>query len=239
MARSSFNECWAAAVSHDLRVPLTAIQIGVDFMRHIVGCEFGPKEKKILSDRLNSMESSVAQASNLVQSLIDINRTRFGELEIERKPYRPSMLVQDCMKVLAPLAEKKRLKIKLDLVCDEESEFDLSRMKQVVSNLVINAFQHVLPNGLVVIGTEDLGSEIKFYVKDDGGGVNPSEKEKIFNLFWQGEKHDSAGCGMGLAIAKNLVELHGGRIWVDSEPGMGSNFQFIIPKKGISIRKNA
>jgi signal transduction histidine kinase len=103
-------------------------------------------------------------------------------------------------------------------------------MKQVLSNLIVNAIQHMERFGTLTIGNEDLGSEVRFYVSDDGDGIDAEEKDKIFDLYWQGSHHEGTGTGMGLSIAKTLVEAHGGRIWVDSEPGRGSTFQFTIPR---------
>jgi signal transduction histidine kinase len=114
-------------------------------------------------------------------------------------------------------------------VPDVAVRVDNVRIHQVLSNLVGNALKFTPPDGRVTIGCVLLEREARFSVVDTGPGISPEEIPHIFGRFWQANQNDGRGVGLGLAIAKGLVEGHGGRIWVESTVGEGARFYFTIP----------
>ena len=106
---------------------------------------------------------------------------------------------------------------------------DTARLLQVLSNLVGNAIKFTPRGGVITVRIEPLGDEVRFAVRDTGPGIAPDQVPHIFGRFWQANRKDRRGIGLGLAIAKGIVEVHGGRIWVESTLGAGSTFYFTIP----------
>jgi signal transduction histidine kinase len=107
--------------------------------------------------------------------------------------------------------------------------FDSARILQVISNLVGNAVKFTPMQGRVSIRCERATDEVRFAITDTGPGIPPEQLPHIFGRFWQANARDRRGVGLGLPIAKGIVEAHGGRIWVESKPGAGSTFYFTLP----------
>jgi signal transduction histidine kinase len=99
----------------------------------------------------------------------------------------------------------------------------------VIGNLLTNALKFTPPDGCVVLSAKPVAAETVFAVNDNGPGIAPGDMNHLFDRFWQARDVDSRGIGLGLTISKGIVEAHGGRIWVESEPGLGSTFSFSIP----------
>jgi signal transduction histidine kinase len=106
---------------------------------------------------------------------------------------------------------------------------DHHRIQQVLANLLGNAIKFSPPGGRISLRAEAAGGEVRFSVSDTGAGVPPDHHDAIFDIYWQGRRGRQMGAGLGLAIAKAIVEAHGGRIWVESELGKGSTFHFTVP----------
>ena len=116
---------------------------------------------------------------------------------------------------------------------DTQIVMDMSRMQRVLFNLVQNALRHTPPDGSIVIRAQDAGGEVEISVADTGEGIEPEVLPRIFDRFHRGTNRArtrEAGSGLGLTIAKGIVELHGGRIWAQSEPGAGATFFLALPK---------
>jgi signal transduction histidine kinase len=132
-------------------------------------------------------------------------------------------------------AKEKSVELRC-LLPDEEYFFyvDGGKITQIFNNLISNAFKYTPPGGKIAFGFEPLSDYVRFFVKDNGIGIDPQHHELIFERFGQVMKvgaKNKGGTGLGLSICKSLVELMGGKIWVESEPGHGSNFFFTIPVK--------
>ena len=112
---------------------------------------------------------------------------------------------------------------------------DASRVAQVLSNLLANALKFTPKGGVVRLSAAQLGSEIVVSVADTGVGIAPEDVAHVFDRFWQAKRASRAGAGLGLSIAKSIVEAHGGRIWVDSTEGSGTTFQFTLPIDATSV----
>jgi signal transduction histidine kinase len=138
------------------------------------------------------------------------------------------------MEMLRPLATAASLELRAEIADNVSTvSADSARLLQVLSNLVGNAIKFTPKGGFITIRIEPLGDELRFAVSDTGPGIPPDQLPHIFGRFWQANRKDRRGIGLGLAIAKGIVEVHGGRIWVESQLGEGSNFYFTIPVKRV------
>jgi signal transduction histidine kinase len=218
-----------AAVSHDLRTPLATMRAMVESINDGVVTDAATIERYH-----RTMQTEIAYLSRLIDDLFELSQIDSGTLELKPESSSIGDLVSDTLEALRPQAEQRRLKLQGELNGRLPSvSMDVPRMQRVLYNLVQNALRHTPPDGTVIIRAVDAGSEIEISVADTGEGVDAEELARVFERFYRGSRARSrqeAGSGLGLTIAKGIVELHGGRIWADSSLGRGSTFVFTIPK---------
>jgi signal transduction histidine kinase len=218
-----------AAVSHDLRTPLATMRAMVESINDGVVTDSATIERYH-----HTMQTEIAHLSRLIDDLFELSQIDSGTLELKPESSSIGDLVSDTLEALRPQAEQRRLKLQGELNGRLPSvSMDVPRMQRVLYNLVQNALRHTPPDGTVIIRAVDAGSEIEISVADTGEGVDAEELARVFERFYRGSRARSrqeAGSGLGLTIAKGIVELHGGRIWADSSLGQGSTFVFTIPK---------
>jgi putative ABC transport system substrate-binding protein len=221
---------FVAHVSHELRTPLTAIKGAVDLMLREIA---GPLTEKQIH-YLTRVRSNTQHLAGLINDLLDLSKIESGRIEVKSTRVSLSGLVHEVVEALRPVAAEKV--ISLEATIREPSILvwaDRDKINQVLTNLIGNAIKFTPVQGRVTVSASRNGGEsVQVSVTDTGPGVPPDEKEKIFAKFYQiaevnGE--NSKGTGLGLAISKALVELHGGKIWVESEEGGGSTFSFTLP----------
>jgi signal transduction histidine kinase len=220
-------------VSHELRTPLTAIKGAMDLvLREVVG----PLTEKQIH-YLTRVRSNTQHLAGLINDLLDLSKIESGRIEVKSSRVSLTGLVHEVVEALRPVAAEKV--IALEATVREPSILvwaDRDKINQVLTNLIGNAIKFTPVQGKVTVSASINGAEsVQVSVSDTGPGVPPDEKEKIFAKFYQiaevnGE--NSKGTGLGLAISKALVELHGGKIWVESEPSRGSTFLFTLPVSG-------
>ena len=216
-----------AIVSHDLRNPLSAIITGASLILEratLCGSE---------GDRVHKLTQTILRSADwmnrLIADLLDLAQIQAGILTVEQKPQDVEALIRDSVEMLRPLAVTKDLKLEgmtsagLRVRCDPE------RVLQVFSNLVGNAIKFTPAGGSIFIDAQGSGPEARFSVRDTGQGISEAELPRIFDRFWQAQGKVRTGIGMGLSIAKGLVEAHGGCLWVESTLGVGTTFWFTIP----------
>jgi len=217
-------------VSHELGTPLTAIKGAVDLILREVA---GPLTEKQIH-YLARVRSNTQHLAGLIRDLLDLAKIEGGKIELN--PTRVSLvgLLQEVVETLRPIAMEKQ--IALDVAMPQSSiliRADRDKVTQVLMNLIGNAMKFTPPHGKVKVSTASDGAEwVQVVVNDTGPGIPTDEKEKIFDKFHQitGEgRPKPKGTGLGLAISKTLVELHGGKIWVESEVNHGSTFYFTLP----------
>jgi two-component system sensor histidine kinase SaeS len=218
-----------AAVSHDLRTPLATMRAMVESINDGVVTDSATIERYH-----HTMQTEIAHLSRLIDDLFELSQIDSGTLKLKPESSSIGDLVSDTLEGLRPQAEQRRLKLQGELTGRLPSvSMDVPRMQRVLYNLVQNALRHTPPDGTVIIRAVDAGSEIEISVADTGEGVDAEELARVFERFYRGSRARSrqeAGSGLGLTIAKGIVELHGGRIWADSSLGQGSTFVFTIPK---------
>jgi putative tryptophan/tyrosine transport system substrate-binding protein len=224
-------------VSHELRTPLTAIKGAVDLVLREMA---GPLTEKQIH-YLTRVRSNTQHLAGLINDLLDLSKIESGRIEVKSSRVSLTGLVHEVVEALRPVAVEKV--IALESTIREPSILvwvDRDKINQVLTNLIGNAIKFTPVQGRVTVSTSRNGEEsVQVSVSDTGPGVPPDEREKIFAKFYQVAEvngENSKGTGLGLAISKALVELHGGKIWVESEPSRGSTFSFTLP---LSVPQNS
>jgi len=217
-------------VSHELRTPLTAIKGAVDLVLREVA---GPLTEKQIH-YLTRVRSNTQHLTSLINDVLDLSKIESGSSEVKFNRVSLSSLVHEVIETLRPVAAEKA--IRLDPIVTERSIFvlaDPDKINQVLMNLIGNAIKFTPASGTVTVSaSRNDQKNVQVSVSDTGPGVLPSERETIFDKFYQIADEEGAkpkGTGLGLAICKALVELHGGKIWVESEVKQGSTFNFTLP----------
>ncbi|HKN58759.1 MAG TPA: PAS domain S-box protein [Gemmatimonadaceae bacterium] len=214
-----------AVVAHDLRNPLNTVSMAVSLM-----LETTPPERVQERRQVEIVRRAADRMNRMIQDLLDVKRMESGRLTIEANPESPSGLINDTIDMLRPLAAGSTIRLETSIEDDLPMVLaDSSRIQQVLSNLVGNAVKFTPRSGRITVCAEQIDSEVRFAVIDTGPGIPAEQLPHIFGRFWQAKTSDHRGIGLGLAIAKGIVEAHNGRIWVESHIGLGSTFYFTLP----------
>jgi signal transduction histidine kinase len=214
-----------AVVSHDLRNPLNAI-----LLASIILDEYSDADRWNDRERqqVRTIRNAAEQMGGLIHDLVEVVALESGARVLHLDRVEPAKAMRAAVEMYHGLAAEKGIALAVDAAADvPDVRADRARLLQVLSNLVGNALKVTPGGGSVTVGAARSGDMVGFYVADTGPGVSPQELPRLFDRFWQGQR--GAGLGLGLAIAKGIVEAHGGRIWVDSSPGRGSTFFFTLP----------
>jgi DNA-binding NarL/FixJ family response regulator/signal transduction histidine kinase len=211
-------------VAHDLRNPVSAIGMYASLLNQ----SDAAVEKR--QSWARSIHKLTEQMQRLIQDLLDVTRLESGTLVVEPIPVKAAVLLHDALALMEPVAAAAGVRLRLELEhALPDVRADLDRVRQVFSNLIGNAIRFSPTGGEVRLRAEALGGEVLFLVSDDGPGIPLEHRPHIFDRLWQGNHEPGGGAGLGLAIAKGIVERHGGRIGVESRPGAGSTFFFSLP----------
>ncbi|MDE3077271.1 MAG: response regulator, partial [Chloroflexota bacterium] len=219
-----------ANMSHELRTPLNAI---IGFSEVLLDPELSAMPEDQRTQFLANIHRSGRHLLGLINDILDLSKVEAGRMELHPEVARLHDLIWGCMAIVQPLAGKKR--IQLQATCqpeDAQVQVDVARVKQVLYNLLSNAVKFTPDGGRVDVTAEVGESEARVAVRDTGIGIKPEDQALVFEEFRQvdqGPARQQEGTGLGLALVRRLVELHGGQVWVDSAPGKGSTFTFILP----------
>jgi signal transduction histidine kinase len=179
---------------------------------------------------LEIIRRSAEQMGLLIGDLFDVTRMESGGLVVEPEEGDVAELVEEAQAALEPLAGQRSIHLAVEIANGlPRARFDRARIHQALSNLIGNALKFTPPGGRVTVGVDQEDEWIRLYVADTGEGIPADQLPRIFQPFWQAQIADRRGLGIGLTIARGIVEGHGGRIWVESEPGEGSTFYFTLP----------
>jgi signal transduction histidine kinase len=214
-----------AVVAHDLRNPLGNILTQTALLR----------EQSNAADAWDRtpaarIERAATRMSRLIEDLLDAARIDEGRMQIQKACVAPEPLLSEAVEGQRPLAGAHHVEIQVDAPPNlPEVVADRDRILQVFENLLGNALKFVDKGGRIVVGAEPCGGAVRFSVSDNGPGIAPEMIPHLFDRFSSARRHPTGGVGLGLSIARGIVEGHGGRIWVESAPGRGSTFFFSIP----------
>jgi len=219
-------------ISHEFRTPLAGIKAMVETLR-----DGAIDDKKSARDFLTRIDNEVARLTQLVAELTELSRIETGKAELKKEPVNLNQLVEEVIARFSPQTERQKIAIARDLAADLPSvPADKDRVRQVIANLVHNAIKFTRPGGRITITTRTLEGAVVVDIADTGIGIPKEDLARVFERFYKGDKARAGeGTGMGLAIAKHVVEAHGGNIWVESEEGKGSTFSFSMPLQAGSM----
>ena len=211
-----------ADISHELRSPITIMQGNLEGM--LDGVYSADEE------RLKSLYEETQILSRLVDDLRTLALAESGSLHLKREPTDLAQLIREVVSAFEAHAQEKEIKVELDLGDIDTVEIDPLRIREVLTNLLTNALRYTPSQGEVKVGVAESGSGeesgVLVYIQDSGAGIQSADLSHIFDRFYKSS--DSGGMGLGLSIAKYLVEAHGGKIWAESEVGRGTRISFTL-----------
>ncbi len=214
-------------VVHELKTPLTSIMVSSDIL-------VSELKEQLLLDLAKSINRSAADLNNRIDELLDMAKGEMGTLKLKIKPLDIRELLLGIAQEMAPLISSRKQSLTLNL--PEKLPLvkaDENRVKQVVLNLLSNASKFTPEGGKITLSAREEGASLIVEVQDNGPGIAEKDQKHLFEPYYrlEQEKERTSGLGLGLALAKTLVELHGGKIWVKSKLGEGSTFSFSLPSE--------
>jgi signal transduction histidine kinase len=209
-------------VSHDLRNPLNAILLSARVLA-----------RRAPAEEVSAIERAAKRADALIQDLLTVAVLEAAAMPLDKRSHSLSSIVDEAIDLHRPLADERAMELQASVGAGVGSvNIDRNRLLQVLGNLIGNALKFTEPRGRVRLEARASEASVVVSVADTGPGIAPDALPHVFDRFWQGAKARRAGAGLGLAIAKGIVEAHGGTIAVESVPGRGATFTFTIPRPG-------
>lgn len=214
-----------AIVSHDLRNPLNAVTLGTSLLQT---SETLSEEDR---EQIDAIEMSAHRMNRLIQDLLDVTRLEGGKrLPIEPETVDPIDLIDEAKELFRAQAAVASVAMLYDVPDSlPPVRADRHRVGQVLSNLIGNSMKFTPPGGNITVSAAAEGDHVLFRVADTGPGIPKENLNDIFSRYWQAKRTERMGAGLGLPIAKGIVEAHGGEIWVESDHGRGTQFYFTLP----------
>ena len=224
-AKSEF----VSTVSHELRTPMTSIKGYTDLLHTGAAGPVTGEQQRFLTIIKNNTDRLTA----LVNDLLDISRVETGRVRFEIQPVQIGEVVADVVNALAGQAEAKHQALVYEVVGGlPDIMGDRNRLTQVFTNLIGNAIHYTPEGGEIEVNVYPVENAVRADVRDTGIGITPDDVGHIFERFYRSDHplvQETRGTGLGLSIVKMFVEMHGGRVWVESEPGEGSTFTLVLP----------
>ena len=221
------REDFISTLTHDLRTPaLASIQTLEYFLNGKLG-ELTDKQNNILSTMKKSQEDMLG----LVNTLLEVYKYESGRLKLIKTPFDLKKLTDECIEQVLPLAEAKKQTIEKIYKNIETAPVlaDRNEIRRVMVNLIGNAVKYTQEGGLIEVKAEIDGNDVRFSVKDNGEGIYKKDIPKLFKRFSQGtQEKRSISTGLGLYLSKQIIDAHGGKIWLESDKGKGSEFFFLL-----------
>jgi signal transduction histidine kinase len=217
-------------VSHDLRAPLAHVKWCIEYMLTEIDGPINADQRK----HLHSAFAAARHEAQLIENLLDLARIQGDRETLDLKYGSVAQIIEEMVNMLGYEALECNLNLYKKIARNDrlETQMDVSKIRQVIANLLSNAIKFTNPGGNIVIKANRRKNKIIVQVIDNGIGIVAEECQRIFERYYKVENQFTkkvSGTGIGLSIAKNFVELHGGLLWVDSEPGKGSTFSFTLP----------
>lgn len=224
-------------VSHDLKNPLNSLRLNLQMLARQMN-------KKELNDprirkRVDTMERILDRAIHLIKELLDTAKLETGGVELRRQPIEVSLLMKESEMLFESLATEKgiTLEFSCELGHEEVLDVDHERILQVISNLIGNALKFTPKGGKITVSYTRTDDGTCFCVQDTGPGIPKEKMDHLFEKYWKDDKTGQQNLGLGLTIAKGIIDAHGGRIWANSSEGHGTTFYFLLPHQGEEFDK--
>ncbi len=217
-----------ASMSHELRTPLNTILGFSELLSEERAGALNDKQKRFVTH----IQRDANHLLELINDILDLSKIEAGRLELRLEPFAMAVAVAEVLTSIRPLAAAKSITVDSDVDTSLVLPADRLRFKEILYNLLSNAIKFTPAGGRIWIESTVESGSVRFLVGDTGIGIAPADQREIFESFRQASattKGVREGTGLGLAITKRLVEHHGGKIWVESEPGKGSRFFFTLP----------
>ncbi|KJJ85353.1 integral membrane sensor signal transduction histidine kinase [Candidatus Omnitrophus magneticus] len=213
-------------VSHEFKNPLFIIRESLTIMLDDTTGQINEEQKTML----NMSISTVNRLMRLVYDLLDISKIESGKMEMKRSQIDMPALLEENIKTYEKQFTKKNISLTKNIAKLEPIWIDKDKISQAVINLISNAIKYTPEKGSANITLEDAGENIKFEIQNSGPGIPPESINKIFDKFERVTAEKQEGTGLGLPITKEIIELHRGKIWVESKPEQWTKFSFTLPK---------
>jgi signal transduction histidine kinase len=226
-ALDELREGFVSAVSHELRTPLTVVKTSVDLL-----CAMTDTLSQEQVELVRTIEHHVGRLEALVADLLEITKLEAGQITLSKQSTDLRLLVNRAAETLRPLSDRKDQSVRLELPeTASQVDVDRRRIEQVLTNILSNAIRFTPRQGRIEVRMTETAHFVRVCVADNGPGIADKDQKLIFDKFYVvADGRGLAGLGLGLFIAREMVELHKGRIWVESRLGEGSNFCFEVPK---------
>jgi CheY-like chemotaxis protein/anti-sigma regulatory factor (Ser/Thr protein kinase) len=218
-----------ASMSHELRTPLNAV---IGFSDVLLDRMFGELNER-QDEYVRDIRDSGRHLLELINEILDLSKVEAGQMELDLDP----VVLADLIEHGVAMVRERAARHGISLACEVDPSIgivqgDERKLKQVILNLLSNAVKFTLDGGSVTIEARRVGDEVQVSVRDTGIGIAEQEQQRIFEAFQRGgraTRTNTEGTGLGLTLSKRIVDLHGGRLWMESELGVGSTFSFAIP----------
>ncbi|HLL85625.1 MAG TPA: ATP-binding protein [Longimicrobium sp.] len=211
-------------VAHDLRNPVGTIYMAVGLLAELL-----PPSAAVEQKQVQIIERSAQRTNRLIQDLLEVHRIEAGQLVVDPQLHSATELVDEAWEDLRPLAVGAQISLRREVAPNLPPVLaDRDRVLQVFSNLVGNALKFTPAGGEITLRAEQDGAAIAFSVTDTGGGIPAAQLPRLFERFWQANRADRRGAGLGLAIVHGIVQAHGGTVAAESEVGVGTTIRFTI-----------
>jgi signal transduction histidine kinase len=222
--------------SHELKTPLVSIKGYVDLLLQV---HYDNLDFYTIS-MLHEIRQGCSRLGSLIKDLLETSKLETGAIVLRKEKENLTFLIKFCMKELQGLAKIRNHEVLIDIDDKMITSFEKERIYEVIVNLLSNAIKYTPPGGLIKIGSERKDNNFIISIEDNGIGLSEGDKEKLFKKFGKIERYGkgldvvSEGSGLGLYISKGIIELHGGKIWVESNGfEKGSTFYFSLPIVGV------
>ncbi|MBA3542594.1 MAG: CHASE3 domain-containing protein [Deltaproteobacteria bacterium] len=209
-------------VAHDLRNPLGAITMRAELIR-------AGSDPDAMHRQADAIERVAMRMERLIKSMLDVTTIEAGRFTVSPSPCKVEDLLHETTEVFAELAVREQVRLETVAPPNAIVRADRERVLQVLANLVGNAIKFTPKGGVVTLSAERGATSVRFAISDTGPGIAPEHLPHLFDRFWKLEARGKKGTGLGLFIAKGIVQAHGGRIWVESELGHGTTFHVTLP----------